>query len=101
MVGLHILVLKLILIKSKTVNESGKMDHDIYGNWSLIPSWSLMKEASLGWTKMMGHALPDRADTLSAAGLEETVWSERLVAVHGSGRGNGRSHDDENAKENC
>ena len=37
----------------------------------------------------------------STAGLEETVWSELLVAVHGIGRGNSRSHNDKNAKENC
>ena len=37
----------------------------------------------------------------STAGLGETVWSKLLVAVHGSGRGNNRSHDDKNAQENC
>ena len=36
----------------------------------------------------------------STALVDETVWSELLVVVHGSGRGNGRNHD-KNAKENC
>ena len=75
------------------------MDHDIYGNWSLIPSWALMKEANLECTKMMDHAAQSRHS--STAGLEETVWSELLVAVHGSGRGNGRNHDDKNVEKNC
>ena len=72
------------------MDESVKMDHDVYGDWSLIPSWSLIKEASLGWTKMMGQAMPDRADTPAPLGWGETVWSELLVAVHGIGRGNSR-----------
>ena len=33
----------------------------------------------------------------STAGLEETVWSELRGAVYGSGRGNGRNHDDKSA----
>ena len=33
------------------------------------------------------------------AGLEETVWSELLVAVHGSGCGNGRNHDVKSAEK--
>ena len=65
--------------ESKTVDESEKIDHDICGNWSLIPSWSLMKEASLKWTKMMGHAVPDRADTPAPLGWKKqcgrSCWS--------------------------
>ena len=78
-VGSHILVFELILFESKTVDESEKIDHDICGNWSLIPSWSLMKEASLEWTKMMGHAVPDRADTPAPLGWKKqcgrSCWS--------------------------
>ena len=40
-VGLHNLVLELILTECEAVNESEKMDKDVYGNWSLIPSWAL------------------------------------------------------------
>ena len=78
-VGVHILVTELILIDCEAVNESGKMEHDIYCFWSLIPSWALMKEASLEWTRM-GHAAPDRADTpasdsvVGAAGRCVSQW---------------------------
>ena len=66
-VGVHIPVTELILIDCEAVNETGKMEHDIYGNWSLIQSWALMKEASLEWTRV-GHAASVRADTPAPLG---------------------------------
>ena len=83
------------------MDECVKMDHDVYGDWSLIPSWSLMKEASLGWTKMMGQAMPDRADTPAPLGWKKqcgrSCWSLCMaLAVETA-----ESCDDKNAKENC
>ena len=98
-VGVHIPVTELILIECEAMKASGKMDHDICGNWSPISSWALMKEASLEWTRMMGRAAPDRADTPAPLSWKETVWSGLLVAVHGSGRGNGRNDIDKSAKK--
>ena len=78
-VGVHIPVTELILIDCEAVNESVKMEHDIHGIWSLIPSWALMKEASLEWTTMMGHAALDRADTPASLGWKRqcgrSCWS--------------------------